>query len=486
MNKLTERAARGVPKLTQKYPFVIKNLYKAGKPYQPGAGPRTLDNVISYLPYFKSRPSQNFGKSYFDSVVPRDNTNTNVIVCLSQRDFPIGLHQRLIISLLYHGIDLSRVHWVITDADELGDYGALPDFGKLSPLNSNLWRRYFTDALNSYLNNFKQIILKKDDQGTIFGETSMDDHQKSINQFKDYTANIENVHLFSSSMKWTVQLLIDSINYDPFEQSYTYVIGQTNTGKTALVRSMLTKFNEDFQETMEYTDLKNQYLQSNPKPFSSKFNVYTFKSINIIDTPGYVRHGGSIWRHLNKFGAHFLHIPEKRLLPTKSIDLTPKVFGSNIKVSKENTCFCVGGLIFVKPVILVSNPKDIIPKRHQLSFTILRNMPGKIEPLTAQEVDQRMRIPQKNRIMNVFKWKRYFTSGNDLELVIDNVGSFKAICSVDIPATKIYWEIELPSYVRGILKHNKNGETELLGLQLLTEKLSKALNREVRLSSSQK
>lgn len=486
MNKVTGRSVKEASKLTLKYPFVIKNLYRAGRSYQPGAGPRTLDNVISYLPYFKKRSVRSIDKSYFDNIVPHDNTNTNVIVCLSQRDFPISLHQRLLISLLYHGIDLNRVHWVITDADELGNYLAFPDFGKLVPSNFNLWQKYFTDSLNSYLDYFKQNKIIKKQHQIIFGEGSIDEYQNILDLAKTYSPKKENVHFFSSKLQWTVQSLIDSINYDPFEPSYTYVLGQTNTGKTSLVRSILTKFNNDFQEDTTLDVLKNKNLQSMPTPFSSKFNVYKFMSINIIDTPGYVRHGGSIWRHLNKFGAHFLHIPEKNILPTRSIKLTPKIFGNNTKVSKEETCFCVGGLVFLKPVILAPHSRETVPTDHQLSVTVMRNMPGKVEALTAQEVNERMRIPQKNRIINVFKWKKYIASGTEIDVIIDNVGSFKASCSVDIPDAKIYWEIELPSYVRGLLRHTENDEAKFAKLELFTEKLSQVLNKEQKVLLSEK
>lgn len=479
MSRISWKTTKEASKLALKYPFVIKNLYNAGKPYQPGAGPRTLDSIISYLPMLESNKIVNLGifnKQSIDSI-RYENTIINIIVCLSQRDFPIGIHQRLLISLLHHGVDLNRVHWVITGADGIGHHMISADtcYGVVDQNNYNLWKKKYVDELNSYLDYFKHNkITEIPDSNSLF-QNEVTNRKTLVETLQAYSAEPKNVHLFSSKLPWSTQHLIDSLKYDPFESSKTYVIGQTNTSKTALVRSLLQSFTKNLHEETGMQEYQIKNLKSKPTPFSSKFNVYSYKSIKIIDTPGYLRHGGSIWRHLNKFGAHFLHIPETSFLPDRLISLVPKIFGNSTNVSTQNTCFCIGGLVFVKPVVLSSKSEVLNPIEHSLQIKVSRNMPGKVETLTRKQMDDRMTKSEANKILDILRWNRYLLSGKEIEVILDNVGSFKAISSSSIPDSTVYWEVDLPYHVRGLSKITENIGTKFNKLEPITVKLSKVL-----------
>lgn len=460
-------------KLTLKYPFVIKNLYNSGKPYQRGAGPRTLDSVTSYLPVLKNGNS--FVKNTNSSFIKNghyENTLTNIIVCLSQRDFPLALHQRLLISLVSRGIDLNRIHWVITQAEEIGLYPGIDHL--LGPLNENNythWISKFTRELNTYLKYFKYDKLSNTD--TNIFQTHETEKELLHSLLKDYNVSENNVHFFSTKLPWTISSILRSIEFNPFESSNTYVIGQTNTGKTNLVRGLLKAF--DSLSNEEIGDDMAKHLISKPTPFSSKYDVHQYKSITVIDTPGYVRHGGSIWRHLNKRGAFFLHIPDSRNLPDQTIKLTPMIQGNKTNLSDKRTCFSIGGLAFVKPVISLPKSAKINPIDHKLNVQIFRNMPGKVNRLTRKEVDDRMNLPEENRIMDIFKWKKYILEGDEIEVIIDNVGSFKAISTIDIPDRRTFWELNLPQYVRGLAKITKDGETRFESLELIDGSLNSCI-----------
>lgn len=465
-----------------KYPSSIRTLLKSGKMIEPGAGPRTLDSVLSYIKTASPRKKKDRSPrmQLFErdaNHIAYDEAVTNVIICVSQRDFPLNIHQRTLVLLSLKGIDLKNVHWVITDADQLGDYQVFPEnHGPLSKTNIKWWEAQFVNELATYLGHFQKEKLKpqlaNEFSNSDLFSTSSNKIEDAFERVKTFKVSPKNVHLYSTELPWTLLPLIRSMKYDPFVKSNTYVIGQTNSGKTSLVKNMLQLFSKDLQATStaemgmgSFADFRN--IKIAPHPFSSKFNVYGVQGIKIIDTPGFVRHNGGIWSHVNKYGAHLLKITKDQELPLKSVNVTPRVFPGTQQAATDFTGVSIGGLVFLKPWVVLPKGYDSATDNTEDAFAmnlkISRNMPGRVSKMTVKSIHDHMWNKDHNKILAQLQWKRHILSTDEIEMVLDNIGSFTVYASFlsdKVPSgVRVYWEVSIPERVRALSKVWIDGDT---------------------------
>lgn len=449
-------------------PGYLRTLLKTSKIVHQGYGPRTLDSVISFLPTIKEKRNNEFvrqklAKMREEGKITSNISTINVIVCVSQRDFPISIHQRLLVLLTMKGVDLNKVHWVITASEQLGSYPLFPKVHEqLDESNIENWKYQFHAELKTYLSYFIFSKLKKneniDDTPEIadFFDSKYEDLKESFqNKLEKYNVSINNVHLFSSKLPWTINSIVNSLDYDPFHSTQTYVIGQPNSGKSTLVRNMLIKFKEDLNET-EVTETENisdpNRVEIAPNPFSSKFRVYNVPGMKIIDTPAYVRTEGGIYSHVNKYGCHLLRIQDEVSRP-KTLQITPRILHKHKPKSDKQTSINIGGIIFIKPWLVLPRTDDarVIKDADSIGVEVnlLRNLPGRAESISGAEVNSLMWDVTKSKVLTERQWSTYVLTGERIELVLDNIGSFTAaIGKLPVPLTKVYWEIYLPKRVR--------------------------------------
>jgi ABC-type dipeptide/oligopeptide/nickel transport system ATPase component len=460
-----------INKPISKYPRPIRSLLKVvHKDSIPGSGPRTLDSIVSYLPSntinsLKIQNNNTDKKFDFKNKIIYDNNLSNIensqinniIICISQRDFPINIHQRLLLLLLDKGIDLNHVQWVITDMDHIKE--------PLTLSNLEKFKKNFDIQLNEYLDYFKnEKLIKKElfnksfnnnkdaNKGDAYFNTNSELLIPDIFlRLKDFKVNNSNIHFFSNQLKWTVPLIIESLDFSSLNNSCTYVIGQTNSGKSTLIKEILKFYSNSLQNLNKSNLISNfENIDIKSSPFSSKFNVYTVPGMKIIDTPGFVRYDGGIFSHINKFGSDFLKINKMNdKLSDISITLTPRIFHSINKYTNKSG-FSIGGLVFIKPWIMM--PKRAVETEKadsnlEINLDISRNMFGKIEALTANEINDKMMNKQELKILRNSEWKRYIISGNNIDIILDNIGSFK-VFTPEKKNQKIYWEVSIPSRVR--------------------------------------
>ncbi|KAG0688895.1 hypothetical protein C6P40_000394 [Pichia californica] len=465
-------------KTNDKLPPKLRNLLKVSKFQHTGAGPRTLDSVISYLPNLKTDKTFNNRNSLFnlknkEKIISQSNSNINIIICISQRDFPIGIHQRLLILLSMKGINLDNVQWVITHGDFLGFYPLFSKMPKsLTESNINIWRNQFHSELSTYLNYFinNKLKIKDDDYKksasyNLF-QTEINNNLESVEEkLKNYKIPLKNVHIFSNSYPWTITSLIESLNYDPYESTNTYILGQTNTGKTTLVKNMLELFKKEFEplnnETLLQTDSISDPNEINISPtvFSSKFTTYTIPGMKIIDTPGYLRTEGGIYSLIKENLIYTLRIPKTPVLfEPKTLTLTPQTLNKDTPPFEANSRIDIGGLVSIKPwLVSFKTPKKDLPESERIPYykepndiinvTIFRNMPGSVEAIVPMKANKML---INSNIIKGRYWHRYLLSGKRIELIIDNIGSFTAIVETLPEDVEIYWEIYLPQGIRFI------------------------------------
>lgn len=464
------------PKLSKteigKLPPNLRLLLKSSKFTHLGGGPRTLDSVISYMPMFKQKKITNIRSQfkYNNSQIKSSNTNVNIIVCLSQRDFPVNIHQRLLVLLSMRGIDLNKIQWVITNVDQLESYPMFPETPKsLNESNIQLWTQKFRDELNTYLQYFIQEKIHKkinDELKSDYFQTSVEYVNSNgydlINRLKDYNVPLENVHLYSTELPWTLSPILESLDYDPIQCTNTYIIGQTNSGKSSLTRNIIRSFKNDYEDDENHNLLKNNYkdaisspdsVKLSPTPFSSKFNVYNIPGMKIIDTPGYVRKNGSIWGHLKENALFLLRIPPKdKLSKPKSLTIYPKILKANGNSKDVLSRINLGHLVLIKPWLILPKPNDMETGEAQehngsisMEVKVFLNMPGAAKAITAKEMDDEL---WNNSLVSQKQWSRYLVAGKRVELVLDNVGSFTLETEKIPEVAKVYWEINIPQNIR--------------------------------------
>ena len=464
-------------KSASKLPKHLRTLLNASKFTYSGAGPRTLDSVLSYIPTLKSRNkgNDNIRSRLFSSNLNIPNvaagcTTINVIICISQRDFPISIHQRLLVLLVMKGIDLNNVHWVITDVDQLGEYPMFPvNLGPISKSNMKLWRTQFLNELNRYTQYFiytrmVENVEKSSDLSDLFETNTKDINESVFEKLKNYTVSLKHIHLFSKDLPWTLTPILQSLDYDPFQSANTYIIGQANSGKTSLLRSMVSAFQKDLNGEMAPNTIPGegdanlglavspQQIKPSPVPFASKFNVYNVPGMKLIDTPGYVRTEGSIWSHTNDRGAHLLRIPDSNTLLKlrKQMAVYPRILHQAKHDASVTSGIHIGGLVFIKPWLVT--PKDALEceKSPDITVDVIKNMPGEVKAITAQDINGKMFNPEQSKVIKEREWSRYLLLGERIELVLDNVGSFTATAGnlPFSPSTKVFWEVSVPARVR--------------------------------------
>lgn len=492
-------------KPASKFPKHLRTLLNASKFTYVGAGPRTLDSVVSYIPTLKSRNrgNDNIRSRIFSANPDIPNvaagcTTINVIICISQRDFPISIHQRLLALLVIKGINLNNVHWVITDVDQLGEYPMFPtNLGPISKTNMKLWKTQFLNELNKYKQYFTytrmaENVEKSSNDFDLF-ETNIKDTNESIfEKLKNYTVSLKHIHLFSKDLPWTLTPILQSLDYDPFQSANTYIIGQANSGKTSLLRSMVSAFCKDLNKEMDSdTKLEEgdeadglivspQHIKPSPVPFASKFNVYNVPGMKLIDTPGYVRTEGSIWSHTNDRGAHLLRIPDVNSSTKlkKQMAVCPRVLHQVKHDASVLSGIHIGGLVFIKPWLVT--PKDA-PKSGEfpdITVEVIKNMPGEVKAITAQDINGKMFDPEHSKVVKEREWSRYLLRGERIELVLDNIGSFTATAD-NLPfvsSTEVFWEVSVPARVRFLSRSwDANGEPVFKSFQPLKLGFAKEL-----------
>lgn len=487
----------------RKLPPNLRLLLKSSKFTHLGAGPRTLDSVISYLPTFKQK-RRKIGRPHFfkDSNLPikSSNINVNIIVCLSQRDFPVNIHQRLLVLLSMRGIDLNKIHWVITNADQLGSYPMFLETPKsLTESNIQLWTQKFRDELNTYLKYFiYQKLNKKSncEEESSYFQTSIREENSSThdlaNNLKNYSVPLENVHLYSTELPWTLPPILESLDCNPFQSTNTYIIGQTNSGKSSLTRDIIRSFNNDSEGDDNHDSLQNDYkeiisnpdsIKLSPTPFSSKFNVYNIPGMKLIDTPGYVRKNGSIWGHLKESALFLLRITSKnKLLEPKLLTIYPKIFKARANSKGMLSRINIGHLVLIKPWLILPKQNDtkIIKNKEtthesliSMEVKVFLNMPGSAKAITAKEMDNEL---WNNSLVSLKQWNRYLLSGKRLELVLDNIGSFTLETDKIPEMAKIYWEVNIPQNVRFLSKSCDNeNNIKFENIPPIIKKCSKSL-----------
>lgn len=492
-----------------KLPSHLRTLLKTSKLRHTGAGPRTLDSVISYIPTLKSQNNklddiryQLFPNNRHIPDIVTDNPAINVIICISQRDFPISIHHRLLVLLTMKGIDLNNVHWVITDVDQLGEYPVFPiNLGPVNKTNMKLWKTQYLEELNTYLqyftlNKLAENVERAADNSDLFQTSSKDITASVYDKLKGYRVSSKHLHLFSVDLPWTLTPILHSLDYDPFQSANTYIIGQTNSGKTSLLRNMIKAFHRDLnRETSTVTDTveseltNSQELMADPQlikifpgPFSSKFNVYNVPGMRLIDTPGYVRTEGSIWSHVSERGIHLLRMPDSDTLQKmqKNLILCPRILGYDKHKANVISGFHIGGLVFVKPWLVIPKDNSKLDCLPHIKINVMKNMPGEAKAISAQEMNERMYDIEHSKVIKEREWSRYFLTGERIELVLDNIGSFTATAG-DLPfapRTQIFWEVSIPERVRFLSRSwDSSGKVILESVEPLKMRFCKELTK---------
>ncbi|CAI8495505.1 unnamed protein product [Pichia kudriavzevii] len=428
------------------------------------SGPRTLDSVLSFLPTLKVRNNYNTNSSESPDLSNHSsNENCNVFICVSQRDFPLGIHQRILPTLVWKGIDLNNVHWVLTDADQICSYHGV---AKVSQENVEIVKMRYLNDLNTYLGFFRDVKIKDESVDVTSLFETYPNSEEMFRPLKKYKVHISNLHLYSAKLPWTVPSIMESIDFDYSENSSMYVIGQTNTGKTSLVKDILRTTSESINSANPDCISDHNKVKPEPYPFSSSFNHYTTPGLQIVDTPGYVRKNGGIWGHVNKWGAVLLQIKKDWKAPkVKQLRLCPRFSQYTGKPNVNNTGFSIGKLVYLKPWTKDSQVQSI-------SVKVGRNMPGSIKPMCFSEIQEK--LASKEGIIKEKQWVRYLVEGNDYEIILDNIGSFKVKTHC---ASKVYWEMILPERVRVLSRsYDKEKGVSFSTLVRIESKIPIALN----------
>lgn len=464
-------------------PKPVRNLLKIGRENSvPGSGPRTLDSIISYLPSMRTKINKNFdhlnmpkidfkNKTIKDSnnvenITDYENSINNVIICISQRDFPINIHQRILLLLAYKGIDFNHIQWVITDIDQL----KTENNEQITPENVNYYKNKFKIQFHEYFKYFKydkvltkllshELKRENNDESKIFKTSSEDDksfHNLVLEKIKNFDVDKDHIHLYSKFYSWTLPPIIQSLETNSNKDVKTFVIGQTNSGKSTLIYQILKHFEDDLQITNFEMLSDYQNVKVDAAPFSSKFEVFNAPGMKLIDTPGYVRHNGGIWSQFNKFGADFLKIEHMNTgLKNQTVKLTPHLFHySNQTLKKSSpTVLSVSHLIFAKPWIMLTGNENEVKheieniETFNLKLKITRNIFGKISKLTDGQLADKVQLKNDSKRFVDPKWKKYLVPGDKFALILDNIGSFEVNVENGSKLQSVYWEVYAPANV---------------------------------------
>lgn len=450
-----------------KYPKHIRTLLKVGQ-FSPNNGPRTIESVVSYINR-DVRNSNEIGKSNnsLNDIRPKNLSNIKIIMCISAKDFPLGLHRRLLVLLIMRGILTENIHWVITDYDLCinGLDSQLVLHSDILPIKQNIIQQ-----LNTYMNGFFDSI-----------ESITDDEIKSnsvLDKLNKFKISPDRLHLFSASTEWTLDDLMSNLGIDMDNLKHSYIIGQTNTGKTTLTREILKCVQNDLmsnQSWQNFTKVSDfTKIKPSPIPFMSSFQTYQFPGMTLTDTPGIARHNGGIWGHVNQFGARFLRTlnPKDDEKIIKELNNNPdvKIKANVFPKSEENyhKGISIGDLIYLKP--WTNNPDN------DLNVKILKNFQGKVSVIDYAEINKRLYDKESVKIFKDHSKERYLIHGyNNMELVLDNIGTVKIDCSND--NSNVYWEVIIPKRVRMIQRFAKDGETLFKTYKPLCTKIKPELYR---------
>ena len=479
-------------------PTAIKNLLKVTPNWNAnlGNGARTLESIVSYMALGKHSSEGRSGirrrygmrtsgaggvnggvgnaklnKLVNDLNINRGEVNdesspkVNIVVCVSVRDFPLGVHQKLFALLALHRIDVECVHWVITDVDLLDVHYVLNSDDTHNIVNEqsyNSIRDKFAEQLRIYANYIKEKTKGKESGVSHRSQSAL----ALTERIRNWDILDSNVHLFSKHIPFTVGKLMPQLHYDILNRTHTYVIGQTNVGKTTLVREMLRFVGAELGQNDGGID---QYDVSDweecvpvPTPFASSFSVHKVPGMNIVDTPGFVRRDGGIWSHVSKYGAHMLRVTDKEvgvqvvedLKRKKSVMVKPILFHevSMRRLFKGNGVN-IGDILFLKPWMVIprgTGEDSLLKLEKGFKVSISKNFSSHVHVAELADIGSKM-TTQENKVLSQaqLQWTKYAVNGTKLDLVFDNIGTVTVEVDMELQLPfNVCWEITIPERVR--------------------------------------
>lgn len=440
-----------------KLPSSLRTLYKnSSVNLQNGGGPRTLDSVISY--FLNNNNNTNFNFNF-------NSENDKIYYCMSQKDFPINLHQRFLLLLTLKKFNLQNIHWIITFGDhineiyprnsnlEILDHYNIPLVSNLSTTEklskyNDLKQNYF-NQLDSYIKGFQKITVSKQNNSSRIQDSQinantvnnkeniqLNDSNKEIKEnnnvvnlenelfkidsnlnttnitdlYSNFKLNPNNLHICSLTDNNDIGLK-NLLNETTLNDSI-YVVGQANSGKSKLI-NMINNFLENANNT-DFPKIDSKF------PFYSGFKTYDFNYLKLIDSPGIVRTNGGIWSHLNKFGSTLNELPCQMNSEDWQKLNVPKIMFLETDKLKLDWLSLFNGMIFVKPII-----KNLRIKKY-IKVAVFRNLPGKVKTVSKKQKHSLMYVSEDNKLMSEMQWSKYQILNNDgkIEIILDNIGSF--------------------------------------------------------------
>lgn len=243
---------------------------------------RNYNNIPrSKLKDFRKEVSKLSGKNknlFWDLMAPTvsmvfnsisKKSNRNLIVCLSARDFPSTLDYDLIsfIENFANSSDQPKVYFAITFCDSLIQFPSPPK------LEDNL-ENFINHSISQLINipKFSTLLLNNKDKN-------------SINKFFQTIIEEKNSN--------DTEIIDDSILDFHSQNSLYYVVGETNTGKSTIVKEIMKRCRDD---TNGFYDISTSPCTTR----SNKPHISPSYGISIVDTPGYLPKNGGIYNILPK------------------------------------------------------------------------------------------------------------------------------------------------------------------------------------------
>ncbi|OUM54430.1 hypothetical protein BVG19_g3818 [[Candida] boidinii] len=196
-------------------------------------------------------------------------SNRNLIVCLSARDFPATIDYDLVsfIEDFANSSDQPKVYFAITFCDSIIPIPSPPK------LENNL-KNFINHSISQLLNipRFSTILLNNKDKSSIdeFFQTIIEEKKSNDTEIFD-----------------------DSISDYHSQNSLYYVIGETNTGKSTIVKELMKRCRDD---TNGFYDISASPCTTR----SNKPHISPSYGISLVDTPGYLPKNGGIYNSLPK------------------------------------------------------------------------------------------------------------------------------------------------------------------------------------------
>lgn len=337
-------------------------------------------------------------------------SNSYILYCLNARDFPLSLTKRFFRLMKQRNLKINKTYFIINMLDNITD--------DLSKTNLERYRSYYVESLRVFL------------------------HKLPFNM----NFEVDPKHILVMTDK-VASPILDLYRQISLESSQFFVIGESNTGKSTLVKRLMRMALRNIPATVNSTIssevenkesssrsgiIINNYYTISPYPFSTRKNIeYGVRALDfsLIDTPGFLHHRKGIYGILKK---------EDRLKLQQQFHFDQSQHSVVLKPNLSSQVFSVNDVFFLKP-------------RGVNSFKYRRFLYGKAALYNKYTDGYEQMIntgkfvkPGVRRyLMPPFKGK--------IDLVFENIGFIELDNTVEAQSPDV-WQLYAPKDVKKILR----------------------------------